>query len=637
MALAFRSMAAALMATAIGPALAAPTTAPMPSEAVPPEVAPATGDPTELAVRIDRLIEQLGAPDFTVRERAQAELARIGMEAFDAVFQAQQHDDIEVAHRARHLVRSMRVGWVREDDPETVKAILEKFPEQELAKRAASVERLAELPSGQGIPALCRVARFDASIVLSKRAALLVIRQSRPNEAEGRSELARQIGDAAGLSRRTSVQWLRAHAQTVVDPESGIDRWQPLIEVERRLLAQRSSETNRRIVRDLVRYRIDWLSDLGREQQAVAAMYDMLELIGQESEDLYESIDWLRRRNAWAVIDRLGEKLASRFGEEIPLQYVLVESAARQGNAEKAEEIARHALDRSNHDDPKEEVEVRMGLADELQTRGLIDGALRELRRAVRIIPVNSELGLRTRSILASLLHEQQFEREAAETLEPLVERIDSDPEFVEKVVAPYIQLVGQPVGTYKSRMHYYRSLDAARDGRRDERLEHLERAVAADPTDADVLIGMYRIPNPTEAHRQKTMRLIGEAAAVFEKDIAAQSTMHNVNPALAKFKLGIAYNQYAWLIGNTEGDTQKALEYSKKSNKLRPESGGLLDTLGRCYYAVGDLENAVKEQTRAAELEPYSAPIIRQLKFFKQELAKSKAESGKPKAESRE
>ena len=39
----------------------------------------------EFSEHIDRLIEQLGDPRFTVRERAQHELADIGVPAFDVV------------------------------------------------------------------------------------------------------------------------------------------------------------------------------------------------------------------------------------------------------------------------------------------------------------------------------------------------------------------------------------------------------------------------------------------------------------------------------------------------------------------------------------------------------------------------
>jgi tetratricopeptide (TPR) repeat protein len=81
--------------------------------------------------------------------------------------------------------------------------------------------------------------------------------------------------------------------------------------------------------------------------------------------------------------------------------------------------------------------------------------------------------------------------------------------------------------------------------------------------------------------------------------------------------------NQTAWLIANTEGNAQEALAMSKRSLELRPNEAAYLDTLGRCYYAVGDLEGAIRAQKEAIKSEPFSGQMTRQLKLFETELAK--------------
>ncbi len=50
-----------------------------------------------------------------------------------------------------------------------------------------------------------------------------------------------------------------------------------------------------------------------------------------------------------------------------------------------------------------------------------------------------------------------------------------------------------------------------------------------------------------------------------------------------------------------------------------------MLDTLARVYYAKGDLENAVKYQTKAVELEPHSGLIQHQLDLFRKKLEEKK------------
>ena len=81
--------------------------------------------------------------------------------------------------------------------------------------------------------------------------------------------------------------------------------------------------------------------------------------------------------------------------------------------------------------------------------------------------------------------------------------------------------------------------------------------------------------------------------------------------------RLAEHYNQYAWLISNTEGDQQQALQYSLRSLELSPNEPALLDTAGRCYFAIGDLENALRVQRRAVKLMPHSPPLTRQLAEF--------------------
>jgi hypothetical protein len=55
--------------------------------------------------RIEKLIDELGHPRFTVRRAAANELRRIGPEAFDLLHAATAHTDPEVAASARYLLR----------------------------------------------------------------------------------------------------------------------------------------------------------------------------------------------------------------------------------------------------------------------------------------------------------------------------------------------------------------------------------------------------------------------------------------------------------------------------------------------------------------------------------------------------
>jgi len=138
---------------------------------------PELGAAAATAERIARLIAQLGDDDYFVRERAQQELAQIGFEAYDALSAAEDHDDVEVAARAKYLVRTMRVDWTADGDPPPVKTQLSNYPTANEAAAGELIKKLAALPDDIGLSALCRIVRFERSTLLSKQAAVAVLDQ----------------------------------------------------------------------------------------------------------------------------------------------------------------------------------------------------------------------------------------------------------------------------------------------------------------------------------------------------------------------------------------------------------------------------------------------------------------------------
>ena len=110
-----------------------------------------------LKEQIDKLIEQLGDKDYYVRQRAQNELARLSFDAFDALTAATTNDDLEIASRAKYILRSMRVEWMAKNDPPEVKEKLKDYELQPEDARQARMHDLAVMSDGKGISALCRL------------------------------------------------------------------------------------------------------------------------------------------------------------------------------------------------------------------------------------------------------------------------------------------------------------------------------------------------------------------------------------------------------------------------------------------------------------------------------------------------
>ena len=181
-----------------------PTKAP----ARPPQGRTAHKEPVSVE-QINRLIKQLGDKDYYVRQRAQDELARLGFEAFDALNAATTNEDLEIASRAKYLLRLMRVEWTADSDPPEVKRCLHDYEFEDRAAREAKMRALAALPGGQGIVALCRLVRFEKSLLLSKSAAVALL-SSQINADPPGAAVIEAVRKSLNDCKRPGAVWLLA-------------------------------------------------------------------------------------------------------------------------------------------------------------------------------------------------------------------------------------------------------------------------------------------------------------------------------------------------------------------------------------------------------------------------------------------
>jgi len=565
------------------------------------------------------LIEQLGAEEYARREKAQAELRRLGLIAFDALLRAQDSEDIEIALRSRYLLRSMTVRWAHEDDPLEVRDLLRGFDGKSPDERKALMGQLAALVDYRGTAALCRLARFETSDLLSKRAALLVMRQPSELDSQIRTELADTITRETGLSTRIGAEWLRTYVETLHDAESMLERWEQLTQQEENAFHQMPEETSPEIVRDLLRWQVGLLDSSGREEEALAVIRRTIDLVDGTREKLLDTVNWLMKREAWPIVEEVAERFSERFSESSALLYRLAESQLEQGRELAAEETANRAIE-ANRDDHQEHVLA----AYSLQGRGRFQWSEREYRRVMELGPLGSPYVLQARILLSEMLHDLERELHAARALQEIVDAMEEH-----KNVAYMVKRIGNEPDSVRSRMHYFFAEHHKAEGDGKKQMEHLQEGVKHDATDADVLIGMHRVEAADQQWKSATAEHIKKAAQAFRDEIHQNERHMRDAPdeqtrAMYRGELAQANNQLAWLVGNTEGDFDESLRCSQRSLELRPNRAGYLDTLGRCYYAKGDFENAIKYQTQAVELEPHSGQIRRQLELFQRALKAS-------------
>ena len=562
--------------------------------------APAAVVETADAKQIAKLIEQLGSDDYFVRERAQESLAAIGLEAFDALSEAENHTDIEVAERVRYLLRLVRVQWIRPADPPVVKQLLDTYGSGNDEVRQEIIDKLAALPLPHGVSVPCRLVRFEKSNLLSRLAALAVIERQPVDDAE-KSQRQELIGQSLGSSPRSSADWLRAYAARQRDPAGAVATWNKLLDDEVQTYEQFPNQTSASVVFRLLKQHVALLEQLGRNDDALAAMQRTLLFEPENDDGLAQVLTWLVERKAWGVVDAATKQFEERFAQDPMLLYVLADACKAQGNTELANVNAKRALGLNAGNQFQ-----HLAVGFKLQIKGLVDWSADEYRLSIKLGQPGSHNTFKAQQFLSDMLHDHGDDEEAAKTME---EGVTSTEAAIN--AGRQVDDLSRELRTGKARMNYYFACAAERKKEFDKQATHLKAALLNDPTDADVLIGLFRHPKLADADKAKVRQDIRNAAELFRRQIQE-------SPEEA-----MAYNQLAWLIANTEGDFKEAVRCSEKSLELRPNAPEYLDTLGRCYFAVKDIDKAIKHQTQAVTLMPHSGLMKRQLEEFKAAKAK--------------
>ncbi len=496
--------------------------------------APAGEAPSASPEQLRQLVQRLGHPEYAIRQHAEEELGRLGFRAFEVLEEAAESPDLEVARRAQMLLRELRQHYEQPDDPPAVKNLLTGYDALSTRERLQRIRELARQPDGSGVPALCRLVKYERSAQLSNWAALEIVDQG-PLDPAGRARQAEILRRELSGSRRRAAQWLLLYVELCEDPRGRLADWARCVEAERAAYFRDPHQSHPAIVASLL--------------------------------------------------------------------YHLAEAHARTGQSELAEQTAQRARQLSPSTDPTR-LDAHLHTARSLWRRGQFRWAEAEFRQVADAgLPVARVIGL---SGLAEMFHDQGNHQAAANALQSALE-VFSQWNLRQQ------ELAGRRRYEMMARMLYFRACHAKEQGDRAAELRHLEEALRADPTEVDALIAFYRFPEATPEQRQQATRLVQKAAARIKEQIADDPSDAN------------AYNQYAWLVGNTEGNLDEALRFSRMSLELSPNNAAYLDTLAHVHFARGELEEAVRVQTKAVQLQPHSGLLVKELHVFRAALQANK------------
>lgn len=580
-----------------------------------PTAAAASTAPTaddSLDEKLAELVRQLGSPQYTVRRAAANEIRNIGPEAFDRLYTATENSDPEIAASASYLLRQIAVRWTKTDDSATVKRLMRSYGDREDTDRQRIIQMLAAMPNGEGIPALCRIARYDRTPLLSRLAALVIIQNDLAEEARaGQRPIDPAAFDAElGDSTRAPVLWLRQFAIQLRDPAASVAGWQPLIDEENRRLDVDVNETSPTMVSALLWNLAEVHRRLGQHQQYVVVANQWLALGGGDSDRMLDLLKRLVRSEAWETLQEFATHHDVEIQQSKQALYILAMARAKQNQGEEAEILARKAANLASAK-PLDSLDAgRL-----LEALGQFEWAVREYRSGIDGQPIEAASAIGSRVMLSNLLQDYERYEEAAAAVAPLVEAIEKNPDIERAYANAQSNLAQQnhflpEANSLVARMHYLQACHHQQEHDFKRQREELLAAIKADETDADVLIGMFRVADADDAWMADTRERIKKLARKIEAEIEDNPN----NP--------IPYNQWAWLIANTEGDFQKAVRLSRRSLELEPNTASFLDTLGRCYYSAGEYEKAVESQREAAALIPHMQVMQRQLRQFEEKVA---------------
>lgn len=575
---------------------------------------------------VGRLIERLGSDSYATRTRAREKLQRMGLEAFDELHAAQYHADSEIANAARHLVSSLMVSWSKPSDLPEVRDALQEYGAQDENERSNRIDRLANLPNRQGLGALARLARFETNLRLSRQAALSAMQQPMSESDAERLRSAEMIRSTIDESDRQASQWLSAYAEDLQQGGYAAARWRELIAEQRSQIdTAATQQSTRSSVLELVRVCATRAAGMGQREEAIELANEHLDLIPPATRELIDACSWAIDNKLHPVVLSLRDAHRRLFSKQPILLYGSAEAELAAGRPDAADRIAERAANINPVPTTKEEQEkispnqleevaqIHRVVGKELTERGLFRWAEREYRQIIDPLPIDSLPAAMTRDHLATMLSEMQRHQDVVDVLEPLVDRIEKDEQLKRSLrMQNFNDLLA------RSELDFHRGMALAEKKKTEEAQSLLRRAFEMDRDNVDILIAMYRLEGDDE-WKDSVLKILRRQIVEIESNIRIKEAQARQIGPMQIFGGQVAdlYNQYAWLVANTEGDYQKALQFSLKSIEMIPDNSALLDTCARCYFAVGDIDNAVITQRRAIKLMPHSPPMVRQLKEF--------------------
>jgi hypothetical protein len=566
--------------------------------------------------KVAELIAQLGDTNYAIRESATQQLRMIADHAIDQLLDAaDQSNDLETALRAQWILET--VSLIGPDDPPEVADLLKNFSSRSLSQQISALSRLIRLEENAGIKPLARLIRTNRSASTSYLAALILLQEWRPADPYW-PQLAAHIPDKLKISRRPAAVLMKSlvnFSQVADNPETTLDQKQDAFEdLEAALetfleLTPFNTQTfgnssTTRGVNDLareivVRCHACAALQAGFPDRGVAVAKELFEFIPKNSDKhqlaTADVLFWAAHCGLANLVNHLPESLQATIENQAITLYAAARCEQSNGNETLANEMAQRAFalcsDKTNE---------QMLAAVRLDHWGLVDWADREYRRVITAPTLSAPQIIPFSIQWAELLNDFDRCEEAAAILQDVLTGSHGTIKNIR-----VMDSLGYSKEALAARQKFFLSrADKEKNKRKSER-QALDKALDEYPEEIDTLIAYYHFPGLLAADKEHIVGLIQGALKKLQQRIDREPDEPN------------PYNEYAWLVANTEGDLLRATRYSKRSLNLDFDSASFLDTLAHCYAAAGNRNEAIRCQVVALRKDPGSNTIQKNLQKF--------------------
>ena len=574
------------------------------------------GDDSISQQKVAELIAQLGDTNYAIRESATQQLRMIADHAIDQLLDAaDQSNDLETALRAQWILET--VSLIRPDDPPEVADLLKNFSSRSLSQQISALSRLIRLEENAGITPLARLIRTNRSASTSYLAALILLQEWRPADPYW-PQLAAHVPDELAMSQRPAallINRLIIFSQKADNPESKLNvrkdafkNFETAVDQFLELMPFKAQTfldyTTTREVRDLareivVRCHARAAIQAGLPDRGVAVAKELLEFIPKSSDKyLLTTADvlfWAAHSGLANLVNYLPESLQATIENQAITLYAAARCEQLNGNETLADEMARRAFALSS-----DKTNEQMLAAVRLDHWGLVDWADREYRRVITAPTLSAQQIIPFSIQWAELLNDFDRCNEASAVLNDVLTGSHGTIKNIR-----VMDSLGYSKEALAARQKFFLSRADKEKNKRKRERQALDKALDEYPEEIDTLIAYYHFPGLLPADKEHIVKLIQGALKKLQQRIDREPDEPN------------SYNEYAWLVANTEGDLLRATRYSKRSLDLVFDSASFLDTLAHCYAAAGNRNEAIRCQVVALRKDPGSNTIQKNLQKF--------------------